>query len=51
MNKGFILKAVGFGVTILGGVVAVLEGIAESKRQDEVIEEKVNAAMAAREEE
>ena len=49
MNKGLILKVVGFTATIVGGIVTILESKEEAARQDRIIEEKVNTALSTRE--
>nr|DAK87354.1 MAG TPA: hypothetical protein [Caudoviricetes sp.] len=50
IKSGLVLKIAGFATTIVGGIVTILESKAEEARQDRIIEEKVNTALATREE-
>lgn len=51
MTNGHIIKAIGIGVTIIGFGVNILTDWVNEKKMDEKIEEKVNEALAKRDEE
>lgn len=50
MDKRVLFKLVSLAGFALGGIGTLLSGWAESKEQEAIIEEKVNEALAAREE-
>lgn len=50
MDKKTVFKLLSFAGMALGFVGTLLSGWADDKEQDEIIEEKVNEALAAREE-
>ena len=49
-NKNFI-KAIGIAVTVIGFVVSILTVCVNENKMDEKIEEKVNEALAKRDDE
>ena len=50
MDKKTVFKLLSFAGMALGFVGTLLSGWVDDKEQDEIIEEKVNEALAAREE-
>lgn len=44
-------KALGILATIVGGVLTLVTGVIEDKKQEQLIEEKVDEALARRSEE
>lgn len=51
MNQRNIFKLLSLAGIVLGGVGTLLSGWADGKEQEAIIEEKVNEALAARNEE
>lgn len=51
MNQRNIFKLLSLAGVVLGGIGTLLSGWADNKEQEEIIEEKVNEALAARNEE
>lgn len=51
MNQRNIFKLLSLAGVVLGGIGALLSGWADNKEQEAIIEEKVNEALAARNEE
>jgi len=49
MDKKLIFNVLSFTGMALGGIGAILSKWADSREQDEIIEEKINEALAARE--
>lgn len=51
MNQRNIFKLLSLAGVVLGGIGTLLYGWADNKEQEAIIEEKVNEALAARNEE
>lgn len=51
MNQRNIFKLLSLAGVVLGGIGTLLSGWADCKEQEAIIEEKVNEALAARNEE
>lgn len=51
MNQRNIFKLLSLAGIVLGGIGTLLSGWADNKEQEVIIEEKVNEALAARNEE
>lgn len=51
MNQRNIFKLLSLAGVVLGGIGTLLSGWADIKEQEAIIEEKVNEALAARNEE
>ena len=51
MNQRNIFKLLSLAGVVLGGIGTLLSGWADNKEQEAIIEEKVNEALAARNEE
>lgn len=51
MNQRNIFKQLSLAGVVLGGIGTLLSGWADNKEQEAIIEEKVNEALAARNEE
>lgn len=51
MNQRNIFKLLSLAGVVLGGIGTLLSGWADNKEQEVIIEEKVNEALAARNEE
>ena len=51
MNQRNIFKLLSLAGVVLGGIGTLLSGWADNEEQDAIIEEKVNEALAARNEE
>lgn len=50
MNRKSKLKTIGILATIAAGVISLVSNVIEDKKMEETIEEKVNEALAKRDE-